>query len=207
MVLWLVSTAFAGIPWEEDQLLDECINPESCIVVLGEVIDAGCRSTAQDSNGIIYREFTASIEVLEGTDSIEAGAVLTLHTSSSDYSEVDEDVGLPGCTQYDPGHPIGEVARYYLGVDTEDGIYALWGSETFFHTEESNPDPEPLCAELENWDADPENEEPDSNGDPVDAESTNSDEPKEGGCSAVSAPATAVLWIASLMAILIRSKN
>ncbi len=203
MMFFLVSTAFAGVLWEEDQLQTECVDPGTCLVVLGEVIDAGCRSSSQDQYGIIYREFRADIRILEDSDFMAEGTEFTLHTASSDYSYADEEVGVPGCTLYDPGHPIGEIARYYLSLESVDGVYALFGSETFFHTDESAPDPEPLCAELEDWDPEGGNDgEAENLGD--DVELNNS---KEGGCASVSATGSSWLWVTGVLGLLMRRRG
>jgi len=200
MMLFLISTAFAGILMDEEMLQTECLEPGTCLMVVGEVIDAGCRSTSQDASGAIHRQFTATIEAIEGDGDIEAGDTFTLHTESSDYSNVDEDAGLPACTIYDPGHPIGEIARYYLEVGSSGETYSLYGSESFFHTDASDPAPEPLCAELEDWD--PEGGDDSSD---IDGTSASSDE-KSSGCTSVINSASSALWLVGLMGLLFRAR-
>jgi len=200
MMLFLISTAFAGILMDEEMLQTECLDPGTCLLVVGEVIDAGCRSTSQDASGAIHRQFTATIEAIDGDGDIEAGDTFTLHTQSSDYSNVDEDAGLPACTIYDPGHPIGEIARYYLELNSGGDTYSLYASESFFHTDTSDPDPEPLCAELENWD--PEGGDDSSD---IDGTTAGSDE-KSSGCASVTTSPSSALWWMSLIGLLIRTR-
>ena len=207
MLILFVTSAFAGILWEEDQLQEECLEPGTCLYVVGEVIDAGCRSTSQDDMGVIHRQFRADIRVIEGNDELPEGAEFTLHTASTDYSYIEDESGLPGCTLYDPGHPLGEIAGYYLTVDSTDGVYNLYGSESFFHTEDSDPDPEPLCAELEaDWDLSGDDD-PVDDGDSSDAVDESSSSDKEGGCSSAASSGPAWLWMTGLIGLLVRRRS
>jgi len=149
MLVFLIGSALAGGTFEETELETGCLLDGTCQRVTGEVIDATCRSTSRDSYGIIYRKFSAEIEVVEGRGTLRAGTTFILHTETIDYSEADESIGMPGCSTYDPGHPVGEIARYYLNPALTNGAYTLYGTETFYHEEDSLPSPEPICAEFE----------------------------------------------------------
>jgi len=207
MLILLVTSAFAGVLWEEDQLQEECIEPGTCVYVVGEVVDAGCRSTSQDESGAIHRQFRADIRVLEGTDELPEGTVFALHTASTDYTYVDDDYGVGGCTLYDPGHPVGEIAGYYLAIESTDGVHSLFGSETFFHTDDSDPDPEPLCAELEaDWDFSDDDDSSDDDGSSSD-EASSSSSAKEGGCSSAAVSSQGWMWMTGLLGLLVRRRT
>jgi hypothetical protein len=196
MVFFLLGSAWAGVVFDESELQDMCVTPGTCLAVVGEVIDAGCRSSTRSNDGVVTREFTATIEVIEGAEALPTGHTFTLHTSSQDYSDVDPDLGLPGCTIYDPGHPVGEIARYYLNPSSTNGVYHLYQSETFFHLDHSDPDDEPLCAAMEDWDPYG-----------ADGPSSGPDETKGGGCSVVPHPKAHMLWWMALVGLAIRSRQ
>jgi hypothetical protein len=196
MLLWLIGAAFGGVIFAEEELQEHCVGSGECPMVLGEVISAECRSVGTDTFGVIHTRYGASIEVLTPSAEMDLGSVFSLHTLNSDYSEADE---APGCVDTDPGHPVGEIARYYLQPEPVDGIYSLYDIETFYPNPESDPDPEPIC----DLDAGPDTDEPlpepsDSDGDGA------STEPEKKGCAHVQASPIGTLWLGGLFGLACR---
>ena len=205
MWIWMVSTALAGILWEESELQSECLAEGYCLLVTGEVIDAECRSSTKDDEGVIVRQFSANIVAIEASDDFAEGTEITLHTESWDFSESDDGMG---CSLYDPGHPVGEVARYYLNIESTDGAYALYGSETFFQTDDSDPDPEPLCDELdEAWKNSGDDTGTHTGTHEGDAEGSTSTDDKGSGCAVATGSPGAWIWIAGLVGLLTRRQT
>ena len=195
MLLWLVGAAFGGVIFSEKDLQEFCVDSGACPMVLGEVISAECRSIGTDTFGVIHTRYGAGIEVLAPSAEMELGSVFVLHTLNSDYSEADDE---PGCVDTDPGHPVGEIARYYLRPEPVDGIYSLYDIETFYPSPESDPDTEPICADL---DAGPDTGEPLPGPSGSDSASTG---PEGNGCGHVRACPMAALWIGGLFGLAYR---
>ena len=144
-MLLLVSTAFAGVLMDESEIQSMCDSEGSnCFAVLAEVIDSNCRGVAEGGLGEVVSNYSATLSVLEdynelGLDEIE------LFTTGYDYSDAQEQ---PSCYDTDPGHPIGEQAVYYIYESAEDGIFNLYMSGSYFLTDDSDGDSEPICDAL-----------------------------------------------------------
>lgn len=144
-MLFLISTAFAGGLYSEEELVENCTGFDSnCVVITGEVIDAGCRGVSEDDMGAILTSYTATIQVLDDVHGIDE-EVIVLHTVNWDFSNAEATMD---CYETDPGHPIGEVATYYLYTGSEEDIYTLYAPEAFILSDSSDGDSEPLCDAL-----------------------------------------------------------
>ena len=167
-MIWFVSQAVAGILVMEEELQETCVNEGYCFQVIGEVIDASCLSVQENQMGAVITNYQATIEVLEDVNGLGVGAEFVLQTTNYDYSNASDE---PECADNDPGHPVGEISRFYLRPDSTDGVYSLYASGSYYPTDDSNPNSLPDCPSL-NDDADDVNNE--------------SDEEIEKGCSTVS---------------------
>ena len=146
-MFWLVvSQAFAGALYTEEALEEYCIGTGDCPLVIGTVVDSECYSVLEDEMGAFVTRYRATIQVSEDVDGIGIGEQFVLQTVNYDYSQTEDS---PGCYETDPGHPIGEEARYYLNPQNEDGIYFLYGPLTYFETESSAPSSVPECPSLD----------------------------------------------------------
>jgi hypothetical protein len=144
-MIFLISTAFAGILYSEEELTESCTGLDSnCAVITGEVIDAGCRGVSEDDMGAVLTSYTATIQVLDDVHGL-GEEVIVLHTSNWDFSNAEATMS---CYETDPGHPIGEVATYYLYTGSEEEIYTLYAPESFFISDSSDGDSDPLCDTL-----------------------------------------------------------
>ncbi len=145
-MFWLISQAFAGVPLPESELQAQCVPSGTCPQIVGAVIDAECYGVQEDTMGAIMTRYRATIEVLENVDGIDIADTFVLETVNYDYSQAE---AQPNCYDSDPGHPIGEIARYYLDPEVESGVYFLYQSGTFYPTEDSAPGELPICPSLE----------------------------------------------------------
>jgi hypothetical protein len=167
-MIWFVSQAVAGILVMEEELQEMCVDEGYCFQVVGEVIDASCLSVQEDQMGAIVTNYEASVEVLEDVHGLGLGTEFVLRTTNYDYSNAEDS---PGCYDTDPGHPVGEISRFYLSPDGTDGVYSLYAAGAYYPTEDSNPSALPECPSLND-------DEDDMNND--------SEEEMEKGCSTVS---------------------
>jgi len=196
-MFWLITAAYAGVIFTEEDLQEFCADQGECPMVIGEVIEATCISKAEYPDGSVITNYGATIQVIEDADNLGLGDSFELHTTDNDYLDADE---APLCAETDPGHPVGEIARYYLSPQVMDGVYSLYGSQSFYPTDDSNPDPEPICDPLVD---DEEEEEVDDTG-----ENEDNDEPEAvvetKGCSSTGGPVSAVLGLLALVGIVRR---
>lgn len=186
-MIWFVSAAMAGVIFSESELETYCVDGGQCPVVVGEVIDAECLGEETDSMGAIITEYGATIRVIEDTDGIGIGDQFELRTTNYDYTNA---YTYPGCYETDPGHPIGEVARYYLDPLPQNGVYFLFDSETFYPTKDSHPDEGEICDSSDT-------EETVHDG----PESETSEAEESGGCSTVSSPLSGWVLLLAPLAI------
>ena len=145
-MFWLISHAFAGVPLLESDLQEMCVSNGTCPQILGTVIDAECYGVQEDQMGAIVTRYRATISVIENMDEFDISETFILQTTNYDYSQAE---AQPNCYENDPGHPVGEIARYYLDPVPEDGIYFLYQGGTAYPTEDSMPSELPECPSLE----------------------------------------------------------
>jgi uncharacterized protein (TIGR03382 family) len=197
-MFWFITAAYASIIFSEDDLQDLCVPSGEYPMVIGEVIEAECISKGEYPDGSVITNYGATIQVIEDADNLGLGDTFELHTTNNDYSNADI---APGCSITDPGHPAGEIARYYLSPQVVDGVYGLYDSETFYPTEDSNPDPEPICDSF----VDDEEEVDDTEG------KADNDEPEAvvetKGCSSTGGPVSAALGLLALLGIVMRRES
>ena len=148
MFTFLLSTAFAGVWLDENEMLSSCeADTEGCIVVLAEVTGGDCISTSTAQDGAVETRYEATLRILEvQVGNLDADEI-TLFTVNYDYSDAADS---PSCYDTDPGHPAGEVARYYLSTNTMDnGSYRFYVAMAFYETADSNPGDLPVCADTD----------------------------------------------------------
>ena len=196
-MFWLITAAYAGVIFSEDDLQEYCVPSRECPMVFGEVIEATCISKGEFPDGSVITNYGATIQIIEDANNLGLGDTFELHTTDSDYSKAD---AAPGCSTTDPGHPVGEIARYYLSLQVMDGVYSLYDSETFYPTDDSDPDPEPICDSIIDEE---EEEEVDDTG-----ENEDNDAPEAvvetKGCSSTGGPVSAALGFLALVGIVRR---
>ena len=148
MFTFLLSTAFAGVWLDENEMLSSCeADTEGCIVVLAEVTGGDCISTSTAQDGAVETRYEANLRILEVQVGNLQADEINLFTVNYDYSNAE---ASPSCYDTDPGHPTGEVARYYLSTNTMDnGSYQLYVAMAFYETDESNPGDLPVCADTD----------------------------------------------------------
>ena len=144
-MFWLISQAVAGVPWAESELQDLCVADGNCPQIVGAVLATECYGVHEDEMGAIITRYRSTIEVLENVDGIEITDTFILQTANYDYSQAE---AQPNCYDSDPGHPVGEIARYYLDPEVESGVYYLYQAGTFYPTEDSDPGELPDCIDL-----------------------------------------------------------
>jgi len=148
MLIFLLSTAFAGVWLEESELLLTCeADSDGCAAVLAEVIDSSCLGRSEAADGAIETRYRATLRIIEVQVGRLEASEITLFSVNYDYSNSDS---YPSCYDNDPGHPVGEIARYYLSTSTiNNDDYVLYESMAFFSAEDSAPGDLPDCVDIE----------------------------------------------------------